>query len=710
MNFNDYLTIQPLVDFFHAHPYSSGIITYLIVFFETLAFVGMVIPGAIIMPIIGFLIGSHVIPFGSTFLWAIAGAITGDYMSYFVGIYFQDRVHSIWPFSKWPKILEQGEKFFRAHGGKSVFIGRFVVVVRTVTALIAGMLRMSFIRFTFVGIPAAVIWAVIYIIPGVLLGALSLELPPRFAAEFTLWSFLVIIVVWLVMWFVHHFFRQTLRLIDYYITRMWEYCKNHKTLKWITESLADPRQLDNHQQLTLAIAAFIAFALYFFAIYQVVTDGFLTGLDYPVYHLLRGLRTHSLDYIAVVATSFGDITMLTIASGMLLIWFLWRRYWHVASHWFMVLALCALSIGGTKISMYLPRPAYEKTASSFDTIHALFNVILEKYLSSFTIIQRALSLAFEKHTSSFPSAHTAISLAFYGFLAVIIAREMKKQKRWIPYVVSGVLIFLVAFSRLYLGMHWLTDVLGGVFIGSAIILVATISYRRHQHFHFSARKISMVVISIFAAVWLGCVTVKFHKQVKEYSLVWPTQTVSLDKIQTVAPLYRMNRFGHPIEAFNLEWVGNIKTIEKSLVGQGWKVRSSRIDPLNIVRGYFDSAAIYHLPILPQLYQNKPPVLLLTKKTSKDGVVLVLHLWSSNITLSDVKKPLWIGAVKYYSHYNKGLSLESFRQKHNFVGATKTLTTYLNDFGWKEIVYSKTRQPLEMSGLHWNGKSLVIQSK
>jgi undecaprenyl-diphosphatase len=358
--------------------------------------------------------------------------------------------------------------------------------------------------------------------------------------------------------------------------------------------------------------------------------------------------------------------------------------------------------------MYLPRPAYEKSASSFESIHALLNIILEKYLSSFTIIQKALSLAFEKYTSSFPSAHTAISLAFYGFLAVIIAREMKKKNRCIPYIVSGTLIFLVAFSRLYLGMHWLSDVLGGFFIGSAIILVATISYRRHQHFHFSARKISIVVITIFAAVWLCCITIKFHKQVKEYALVWPKHTVSFNRIQSVAPLYRMNRFGTPIEAFNIEWAGNIKAIKKSLVEQGWRVRSSRIDPLNIVRGYFDDAAIYHLPIFPQLYHNNPPVLLLTKKTSKNDVVLVLHLWSSNINLTDVDKPLWIGAVKYYSHHYKGLSLERFRQDPDFVGATDTLIKSLKDFSWKEAFHPKGKQPLKMRKLHWSGKLLMIQ--
>ncbi|CAL7964207.1 membrane-associated protein [Gammaproteobacteria bacterium] len=677
INFSDF-SIQPLIHFFHVYPHSAGIITFCVVFIETLAVVGAVFPGVIIMPAIGFLMGSNVIPLGSTFLCVIAGAIVGDYVSYFIGIYFQDRIHRVWPFSKWPKLLEQGEKYFHVHGGKSVFIGRFVMVVRVVIPLIAGMLKMPFIRFSIAAIPSATIWAVGYIMPGVLLGALSLELPPKVAAEFTLYAFLTIVVFWTVWWLVQHFFKQTWKTIDYYVTQMWKYCQKNKTTMWFTEILSDPRRPNNHQQLLLFIAAIFTFVLFFFVLSQVLAHGFLTKLDKPIYYLLSGLRSPNLDHLAVIITLMGDSTMLAIASGLFLIWLLWKRYWYIAAHWFGVMTLSAIVVGGAKFLLYLPRPG---------------------------------EVLYEKYASSFPSAHTALSLAFYGFLAVIIARESKKQDRRVPYIISGVLVVLIALSRLYLGVHWLTDVVGSFLIGLVVVLLATISYRRRLHLHFPVQKIALTAIGIFTLVWFVCSAISFHRQVEEYALIWPKTIVTFKQMPTVAPLYRLNRLGDAIEALNVEWIGDIETIKQSLLKQGWKVQPARIVSINIVKGLFDSSAIYHLPIFPQLYHNKPSVLLLTKETGQGNTILVLQLWESDIILSDINLPLWVAAVKYYRPDSKPLSFGGhFKHKPKFIGATEVLAKYLKGFNVGHKVYLQKQQPLKMIELHWNGKLLVIQPK
>lgn len=675
INFSAF-SIQPLIDFFHAYPYSVGIITYFIVLLETTP-VGAVFPGAIIMPTIGFLMGSNAVPFGSTFLCAITGAITGDYVSYFVGIYFQDRIHRVWPFTRWPKLLVQGEKYFHAHGGKSVFISRFVMVVRTVIPMIAGMLKMPIVRFSLAAIPSAVIWAVSYMTPGILLGALSLELPPKVAAKFTLIAFLIIIVLWLAIWLTQHFFKQIWKMIDCYVTQMWRYCQKHKTTMWFTKLLSDPRQPNNHQQLLLFIIAIFIFGLFFFVLSQVLTHGLLTKWDKPIYYLLSGFRAPALDHMAVMVTLMGDSTMLAIASVIFLAWLLWKRYWYIAIHWLGVVTLSVIVVAGTKFLLYLPRPG---------------------------------EVLYEKYASSFPSGHTALSLVFYGFLAVIIARESKKQDRRIPYIISGVLVVLIALSRLYLGVHWLTDVIGSFLIGLAIVLLATISYRRRHHLHFPARKIALVAIGVFTFVWLVYSSINFHKQVEEYALVWPQTTVAFNQIERAAPLYRLNRLGDTIEALNVEWIGDIETIKQALLKQGWKIQPTRIDFMNIVKGLFDVSAIYHLPVFPQLYHNKPSMLLLTKETHQDNTILVLHLWASDIGLSDINLPLWVGAVKYYHPDTKVLSLNHFKHKTKFVGATDTLAGYLKGFTVEHKIYLPEQQPSQMRELHWDGKLLVIQSK
>ena len=78
-------------------------------------------------------------------------------------------------------------------------------------------------------------------------------------------------------------------------------------------------------------------------------------------------------------------------------------------------------------------------------------------------------------TSSFPSGHTAASLCCYGVLAVLAARQFGRRARW--FVAGAVVVSaLVALSRLYRGMHHLTDVLasavyGGIWLAIVIVLV-----------------------------------------------------------------------------------------------------------------------------------------------------------------------------------------------------------------------------------------------
>lgn len=65
---------------------------------------------------------------------------------------------------------------------------------------------------------------------------------------------------------------------------------------------------------------------------------------------------------------------------------------------------------------------------------------------------------------SFPSGHALGSLVLYGFLAFILATAFPKGSRFV-YAIAGVLITAVGLSRLYLGVHWPTDVLAGYGVG-----------------------------------------------------------------------------------------------------------------------------------------------------------------------------------------------------------------------------------------------------
>ena len=76
-------------------------------------------------------------------------------------------------------------------------------------------------------------------------------------------------------------------------------------------------------------------------------------------------------------------------------------------------------------------------------------------------------------TYSFPSGHATITMAFYGFLIYFLLRlERQYKTSYILSVILVILIFLIGFSRIYLGVHFLSDVLGGYLVGGLWLLLS----------------------------------------------------------------------------------------------------------------------------------------------------------------------------------------------------------------------------------------------
>ena len=71
-------------------------------------------------------------------------------------------------------------------------------------------------------------------------------------------------------------------------------------------------------------------------------------------------------------------------------------------------------------------------------------------------------------TFSFPSGHASVSLAVYGTLGFIVARHLRDRRaQFLALGAAGALILLIGFSRLYLGVHFLSDVIAGFSLGIA---------------------------------------------------------------------------------------------------------------------------------------------------------------------------------------------------------------------------------------------------
>lgn len=77
-------------------------------------------------------------------------------------------------------------------------------------------------------------------------------------------------------------------------------------------------------------------------------------------------------------------------------------------------------------------------------------------------------------TFSFPSGHATVSAAVFGAVALVVARRLESWRlRVAVFAAAAVLVLLIGFSRLYLGVHFLSDVLAGLTAGLAWLLICT---------------------------------------------------------------------------------------------------------------------------------------------------------------------------------------------------------------------------------------------
>jgi undecaprenyl-diphosphatase len=163
-------TFQALLDWIAQHPQHAGWVIFLVSMAESLAIVGVLVPGVVILLGAGSLIGTGVLDFWSSCAWAVAGAILGDGLSYALGHHF-DYLTGRWRwFRLHPDHLRKGHEFFAKWGDLSVMLGRFFGPLRAIVPLVAGLMDMPPRRFYAANILSALIWAPAYLAPGMLIG------------------------------------------------------------------------------------------------------------------------------------------------------------------------------------------------------------------------------------------------------------------------------------------------------------------------------------------------------------------------------------------------------------------------------------------------------------------------------------------------------------------------------------------------------------
>jgi len=151
-------------------------ILFCIVFCETGLVVTPFLPGDSLLFMAGALTA---IPDSSLNIFIIVGlliiaAILGDGVNYSIGKYFGKKLFSN-PNSKIfkQKHLKKTEDFYAKHGGKTIFLARFIPIIRTFAPFVAGMGKMAYKRFGMFNISGAIAWVCIFCFAGYFFGNLD---------------------------------------------------------------------------------------------------------------------------------------------------------------------------------------------------------------------------------------------------------------------------------------------------------------------------------------------------------------------------------------------------------------------------------------------------------------------------------------------------------------------------------------------------------
>jgi membrane protein DedA with SNARE-associated domain/membrane-associated phospholipid phosphatase len=610
--------VSPFLQWLNANPELAGLVTFIISAAESVAIVGTIVPGSITMTAIGTLAGAGIIPLYQTILWAILGAVVGDGISYWIGYYFKNSLRNMWPFKNNPQVLEMGETFVHKYGSMSVFIGRFVGPVRALVPLVAGMLGMKPLQFLIANITSAIGWAPAYMLPGILLGAASLELPPDIALHVILVLFLILLFIILCVWITVKVFQLAQNQIEQFLVWIWESLKHSRYFNLATNVLKHHNPNKHHGQLTRLFYFLLTSALFILLVCHVHKVGSANILaNDAFYHFFRGIRSETIDTIMINISLLGQKQIILPVVGVFFMWLLITKRARAAFH---VLALGILAAG----SVY----------------------VLKNFLQS----PRPWGILNGPDSFSLPSGHTTLATTVYIGMAFILTTTMPFRKhRWMVYTPAILITLAVGISRMYLGAHWFTDVVAAWLLSAALLILVILSYHRQKEAPINIKSITLIGLAALSICFGYYHHLHFNILKNNYSQIdWPSQEISMKdwwQKDDQLPAMRVSLFGFPSQRINIEWAGDLEAIRKTLLKAGWEEPPAR-DWVSTLHRVADVQSGEYLPLVSSQYLDKKPVLILTKYTDNAKRMMVIRLWGSNRLMSHTKQPLWVGTVGF----------------------------------------------------------------
>jgi len=604
-----------LLHLLSGHPAWALTVVLLAAFFESIAFIGTFVPGSAAMFIAGALVGTGTLNLGWVFVCALAGAVAGDAASYWFGCSHKETIAKLWPFRTHPGMLKAGQRYFEAHGAKSVIFARFIAPLRAVVPVVAGMMGMRPVRFLVINIISALVWAPVHILPGVVFGA-SIELAG--AVSFRLVAVLAILVAatWLT-------FRLTSLLVSH--ARAWTDASRRSLLLWARQhhgaigrvvlGILDPRHQAAALIAVISVLLLASATVFFSTLHGVSRGDPLVQVDVSVYRFLQSFRSSWGDSVLAALSTLGSVPTLAALTVLVVVWMAFERRWRTVAYWLTAVVFSQLLILAIQIT-----------------------------------IQRPLPGAVASSLRAFPSNHVAASVVIYGFLSFLIARRVGGVTRvFVAMATIGILV-AVAFSGLYFGHFTFSDAVGGAALAATwVFLVALTAVWRYP-----AKPPPRVMMPV-AVLAVVCVSVALQlktsldamavESMPPAIVVTPMQWT--DTVWRTFSCYRSSMDGDRLEPITIQWTATAAEISAQLERRGW-TEGTRLSAHSILSLVSPDVAATALPVLPRLNNGEPSVMVFTRAHMSADERDVLRFWPTQYAVAQrggrPPTPIWLGSL------------------------------------------------------------------
>ena len=217
------------------------------------------------------------------------------------------------------------------------------------------------------------------------------------------------------------------------------------------------------------IAGVLAMGLFVLLLLAVLHVPGLAQWDAGLSAAVQKLRSPGVDRVMLIITMLGDLRLALLMGSIVLVSLLYQRRWWLAIHLMIVGIGSMLSVSIIKSTLARARPEVP-------------DIVLDSF--------------------SFPSGHACTAAVAWGLVTLMLAYGRKPAHRRIIHAAGFATVAAIAFSRVYLHVHWTTDVVAGVALGYGLLAAFAWQLNSSAALRMPSLAKRLTIVCVLAVVYL----------------------------------------------------------------------------------------------------------------------------------------------------------------------------------------------------------------